>query len=88
MGDVLVRRATLADGKISKLEVDFHGLSPRTIDRDTALSWMRDGHSLIPLLAGQRKPALQLVDLGDGAWSIRVDNQAVDEDTVPELPQV
>ena len=57
----------------------------RTIDRDLAIAWMRDGHSLIPILAGQRGPALQLVEVGDG-FVIRTDNQPVDEDRLPPLP--
>lgn len=85
MGDVLVRQASMADSKIDSMKVAFHGLPDRTIDRDTAIAWMRDGHSLVPVRGRERLPALQLVDLGDGAWSIRTDNQPVPEDCVPEL---
>ncbi len=86
MGDVLVRGATLGGGKIEKLAVDFHGLPSRTIDRTTALAWLKDGHSLVPVKNGSRLPALQLVEVDDERWAIRTDNQAVDEDAVPDLP--
>ena len=85
MGDVLVKSATLAEGKIEKIEVDFHGLPSRTIDRDTALAWMKDGHSLVPVVAGRRLPALQLVEVSDESWAIRTDNQPVAEDAVPDF---
>ncbi|MEO0603521.1 MAG: hypothetical protein AAF211_18930 [Myxococcota bacterium] len=86
MGDILVKRGSLVDGKIRELVVQFHGLAERTIDRSTALNWMRDGHSLIPTVNGKRLAALQLVDLGEGGFAIRDDNAAVDEDTLPPLP--
>jgi hypothetical protein len=88
MGDVLVRRASLADGKVSKLAVELHGLGERVIDRDTVLSWMRDGHSFVPVLGGKRQPALQLVEVGEGEHVIRTDNEATDGDLLPELPSV
>ncbi len=87
MGDILVKRGSVVDGKIRELVVQFHGLAERTIDRDTALSWMRDGHSLIPTVNGKRLGALQLVDLGEEAFAIRHDNTATDEDALPPLPE-
>lgn len=84
MGDVLVRQATLSSGKIQSLHIDLHGLPSRTIDRDTAISWMRDGHSFVPVVQGTRQPALQLVEVEDG-WSIRTDNQPLAEDAVPDF---
>jgi hypothetical protein len=87
MGDVLVKRATMAGDKVEKLAIDLHGLPSRVIDRDTAVAWMRDGHSLIPVVGGERLAALQLVEVGD-AHAIRTDNAAEDADTLPELPTV
>ena len=58
MGDVLVRNGTVNDGTIATLEVSLHGLPDRSIDRDTAIAWMKDGHSFIPVVGGVRKPAL------------------------------
>ncbi|MBX2796661.1 MAG: hypothetical protein KTR31_03295 [Myxococcales bacterium] len=86
MGDVLVRRGTVEDGRIAELVVDFHGLPKRTIDRDTALSWMRDGHSLVPVRAGVRLTALQLVEDPEGALWIRTDNAPTGEDSLPDIP--
>ena len=87
MGDILVKRGSVVDGKISELVVQFHGLAERIVSRDTALSWMRDGHSLIPTVNGKRLAALQLVDLGDSGFAIRHDNTAMPEDTLPPLPE-
>jgi len=84
MGDVLVKKATLADNRIQTLSVGFDGLPDRQIDRDTALAWMRDGHSLVPVQAGKRLPALLLVE-GPEGLVIRKDSQAEDADSVPEL---
>lgn len=85
MGDVLVRQATISDGKIESLTVAMHGLPERTIDRETVLSWMRDGHSLIPVRGRERLTALQLVEVGEREWSIRHDNQPIEQDQVPDL---
>ncbi len=87
MADVLVKRATLAEGKVDKLAVELHGLGERIIDRDTALAWMRDGHSLVPVRGGARGQALQLVEVGE-AHAIRTDNVAEEGDRLPELPSV
>ena len=86
MGDVLVKAATMAGDKVEQLSVDLHGLPSRTIDRDTAIAWMRDGHSLVPVVQGHRLAALQLVTIGDDAHAIRTDNQPEDADVLPDLP--
>ena len=82
MADVLVKKAVVKDGTIESLDVGFHGLPDRTIDRETTLSWMKDGHSLIPIKAGKRLTALQLVEVED-AHFVRHDNEAKAEDAVP-----
>ena len=87
MGDILVKRGSIVEGQIRELVVQFHGLAERTINRDTALSWMRDGHSLIPTINGKRLAALQLVDLGEEGFAIRNDNAAVAQDVLPPLPE-
>jgi len=87
MGDVLIQGGTCKDGKIEALEVKLHNLPVRVIDRDTAVAWMRDGHSFVPVRDGQRLPALQLVEVGDEPrWFIRTDNAPVEQDSLPELP--
>lgn len=85
MGDVVVKGGRIRGGRIETLRVHLHNLPERTIDRDTALAWMRDGHSLIPVLGGRRGPALQLVEVGDDARYIRTDNAATPEDALPDL---
>lgn len=82
MGDVLVKRAVVKDGRIESLQVGLHGLPDRSIDRDTAIAWMRDGHSMIPVRSGTRLTALQLVECDDALF-IRPDNTAKGEDSVP-----
>lgn len=88
MGDVLVKAASVSDGKIRALRVALAGLGERTIDRETAIAWLKDGHSLIPF-AGARGAALQLVEVGDDDQAfVRTDNAAVAEDALPALPEV
>ena len=84
MGDVLVKQATLADNRIQTLSVGFDGLPDRQIDRETALAWMRDGHSLVPVQAGKRLPALLLIYGSDGLV-IRDDSLPESADSVPSL---
>jgi hypothetical protein len=89
MGDVLVKAANLRGGRIEELHVQLHNLPARVIDRDTALAWMRDGHSLVPLIGGRRGTALQLVEVGEADEPfIRPNNERVAEDQLPELPPV
>ena len=83
MGDVLVRGGKVTGDRITELEVELHNLPKRTIDRDTALAWLRDGHSLVPVMRGERQPALQLVEAGEGEWVIRTDNEPLAKDALP-----
>jgi len=82
MGDILVKRGTVVGGRIGSLHVGLFRLPDRTVDRDQALRWMRDGHSLVPVVGGVRLPALQLVEVGDD-FAIRTDNQPLAEDSLP-----
>ncbi len=82
MGDVVVKSAVVKDGRIETMKVGIHGLPDRSIDRDTAISWMRDGHSMIPVRSGTRLTALQLVEAEDALF-VRHDNNAVAEDNLP-----
>lgn len=85
MGDVVVKRGSLDNGRITSLVVGLYGLPDRTIDREQALQWMKDGHSLVPVVEGRRLPALQLVEVDD-TWVIRNDNEPVAEDRLPSFP--
>lgn len=82
MGDVLVRGGNISEGRITELSVDFHGLPARTIDRDTALSLMGDGHSFVPVQNGERLPLLLLVEVGEEHF-IRNDPSPEPADTLP-----
>lgn len=82
LGDILVKGGTLVGGRIRSLTVGLLRLPDRAIDRDQAIRWLRDGHSLVPVVGAARLPALQLVEVGEG-HAIRTDNQPVDEDTLP-----
>ena len=83
MGDVLVKRGTIEEGRITTLTVGFDGLPDRDIDRTTAIAWMRDGHSLVPLTNGQRGSALLLVEADEATLVIRADADKVGEDSLP-----
>jgi hypothetical protein len=82
MGRVWVHGAKMDGERIGALEVRLGSLPPRTIDRDTALAWARDGHSFVPLSAGQASRALQLVEV-DEAWFLRDDHESVAADALP-----
>ncbi|MFT6142304.1 MAG: hypothetical protein ACJATT_000388 [Myxococcota bacterium] len=89
MGHVRVTAATVADGKIQSLGIELKGLGARTIDRDTTVSWMRDGHSFVPVTNGKEGPALQLIVIEDGdavEYAIRNDHETTAEDSLPALP--
>ncbi len=83
MADVEVYAAEPAHGRVQKLTVRFKNAAPRAIDRDTALAWLRDGHSLItyagPAHHGHRGYAIERVEV-DGEVYLRTDTQPVAED--------
>lgn len=84
MGEVLVTGGAVEGGRITSLTVELIGLPGRTIDRDTALAWLADGHSLIPRVGGRRGTALQRVEVGDDLF-IRADNAPEPADALPAL---
>jgi hypothetical protein len=87
MARVEVHGATVQGGRIDALRVKLKGLPARTIDRPTAIAWMKDGHSLIAIARGQSATALQLVAVGDDDEPfIRHDNELTPCDAVPDLP--
>ncbi len=86
MAHVLVKSGTIADGAISKLGVELVGIGARSLDRDTAIAWMKDGHSFVPMVGGDEGPALQLVGIdGDDSatFYIRTDNASEGSDSLP-----
>lgn len=91
MGHVNVHGANLDDDRIQQLRVKIPNLPPRTIDRDTAIAWMRDGHSLIPVLDGAELPRLHLAEIeqdGERTFFVRSDTTAMAADKLPDLPPV
>jgi hypothetical protein len=86
MARVHVTGGTISGGRIQQLTVRLAGLPARTLDRDAAIAWMRDGHSFIPLIDGREAAALFLVEVPDGddvARFIRVDPAAEAADALP-----
>ena len=82
MGRIRVTTADTSGGRITSMDVELDRLPPRTVDRDTVIAWMRDGHSMIVRVAG-RETALQLVEVGeDDQPYVRIDNEPVAEDRV------
>jgi hypothetical protein len=92
MARLLVLGATLRNERIETLRVQLVGLPRRTLDRPTAIAWMRDHHSFIPVRAGRELSALQLVEVaeqdGEMMFSIRHDNEPRAADALPQLPDV
>ena len=88
MARILVQAADIADGRIARLKVRLDGLPDRVIDRDTAVAWLRDGHSLLPSAGGSL--GLFEFDGEDGlpAYSIRHDGGSEAVDALPSLPAV
>ena len=84
MADVLVVGGSVADGRVKDLEVQLHGLGERTLDRDTAVAWMKDGHSFVPVHKGSRGPALLLLEVGDELF-IRHQADGEASDALPPL---
>ena len=88
MGYVEVHGADLADGRIQQLKVKIPNLPAQTIDRETAVRWLKEGHSLLPVRHGRKLTALQLVEVGEDGLFVRADNQPAESDALPELPSV
>ena len=86
MARIEVHSVSMNGTQIQSLNVKIHQLDLRTIDRETAISWMKDGHSLIPIAGNAFKAALQLVE-SNGDWFIRENNDAIPEDAVVDLNQ-
>lgn len=83
MGHVRVIGAKVTDDTIESLQVELSGLGKRTIDRDTTIAWLRDGHSFLPVRNGEEGPALQLVTIEEGdeaSFFVRQDNAAEAKD--------
>jgi hypothetical protein len=81
MGCIEVLGGSMDGDKIASLQVKIPRLPPRTIDRDTAVRWMKDGHSFLPT---STKRALQLVEVGDDDQPfIRDDHEKVAADKLP-----
>lgn len=83
MARVRVLSSSVSNGRIDRLKVDMHGIPAREIDRETAVRWMRDGHSFVPVVHGQELNALHLVEGPDDAFYIRTDGASVAEDALP-----
>ncbi|MFK7931755.1 MAG: hypothetical protein AB8H79_26500 [Myxococcota bacterium] len=86
MARVEVHGGAVTDGRIATLNVRLVNLGERSLDRDQALSWMKDGHTFIPVVNGEDHPALQLVEIVEGddvQHMIRADHQAVAQDSLP-----
>jgi hypothetical protein len=83
MARVRVLSSSVSNGRIERLTVAMTNLPNREIDRDTAVRWLKDGHSFIPVVNGQEQPALHLVEGPDDALYVRADGASVAEDSLP-----
>lgn len=80
MADVEVYGAETSGGRVTSLKVRYKNTDVRTIDRETALRWLADGHSLItyaghPPHHCHRGEAVMRVEVGDEAF-LRTDTKA------------
>ena len=81
MARIEVHTVSMDGDKVEKLGVKLFRLGEREIDRQTAVQWMKDGHSFIPQVNGDDAPALQLVDV-EGEFFIRSDIATEAQDSV------
>lgn len=85
MADIDILAADLRDGRVQSLTVRFKNAAPRKIDRATALHWLAEGHSLIPVSGHghevHRGHCLERVELGD-TFFLRTDTAGVAADQV------
>lgn len=86
MARVLVHAADLDGDRIVRLRVKIHDLPARTIDRATAVQWLRDHHSLLVVRHGAAAEPLVLTDAEEPA--IRTDTTVAAEDHVQGLPPI
>ncbi|HNC97513.1 MAG TPA: hypothetical protein PKY30_19555 [Myxococcota bacterium] len=86
MADIDVVGAEVKEGRLNSLSVRFKGNLARKIDRDTALDWLAQGHSLIPVSGHghhvSRGRALERVEVDGQPW-IRCDFLLEAADHVP-----
>ena len=81
MARIEVCSVSMSDDKIETMEVKLVRLGDRVIDRDTAVRWMKDGHSFIPQKDGDDGPALRLVEV-EGEYYIRRNLDEIASDDV------
>jgi len=85
MADIDVLSSEVRGDRLHALEVCFQNASPRKIDRDTAIHWLREGHSLVPVSGHghhvHRGRALHLVEV-DGAPYVRTDTRPIAADSI------
>lgn len=87
MARIAVHGADIKDDKIAALRVRMHNLPPRTIDRDTVIAWMKDGHAFVPMANGSAGQALLLLEAGE-ELVVRDDGKAEAADKIDGLPAV
>jgi len=85
MADIEVTAVNLTGGRVQTLQIQFKRSAARTIDRATALGYLREGHSLIPVSGHgyhvTRGGAIERVEV-DGEEYLRTDTRVVAADEV------
>lgn len=85
MADIDILHADMNGDRIQQLEVRIQNTRARHIDRATAVTWAREGHSLIPVHGHghdvARGHALTLIEVGDDVY-LRTDTRAEASDSV------
>ncbi len=85
MAEIEVLGVDIKEGRVSSLKVRFKGMTPRKIDRDTALQWLAAGHALVPFAEDHghvsRSGGLMRVEV-DGELFLRGDTDPTAADSV------
>lgn len=85
MADVEVYGADIIDGQVRSLKVRFKGLLERTIDRDTALEWLKEGHALIACAGSWQHPvrggSIERIEIEEAGY-LRTDTQQEPKDHI------
>lgn len=88
MADIHLLAADVHDGRVRSLTVRFPNARSRVIDRETALHWLAEGHSIIPVHGHghdlRRGPALERVEVDEAPY-LRTDTRLVAADEIAGL---
>lgn len=90
MSQIRVLSGNVSGGRIERVVVELERLGRRTLDRDTVVKWLKDGHTFVPAFGGQLGFAWRLAEGADDALFVRADAPSAGEvlaaDALGDLP--